>query len=152
MLNQIACFKDTLDETTVYFIFVHLKEAVENWEFDLEWLRVQHLVKDSTGQNKLPDLQAILFLIGIQELGELRITYTKEEKQDLMHIAVCQLLSQDGYYEFIGKDEDNWPHYKLIKVLPKNSVEEQETLLKKKVIEYFKQPVLSHGTTINISK
>lgn len=131
---------------------MHLTEAVENWEFDFEWLRVQHLVKDSTGHDKLPDLQAILFLIGVQELGELRSTYTKEEKQDLMHIAVCELLSQDGYYEFVGKDEDNWPHYQLVKVLPKNSVEEQETLLKEKVIEYFKQPLPTLNPTINISK
>ncbi len=88
-------------------------------------------------QDKLPDLQAILFLIGIQEVGQLRNKYTKEEKQDLMHVAVCQLLSQDGYYEFIGQDEDNWPHFKLVRALPRGTVEEQENLLKEKILEYF---------------
>ena len=89
-------------------------------------------------RDKLPDLQAILFLIGIQELGQLRNDFTKEEKQDLMHIAVCTLLSQQGYYEKIGKDEDGWPHFKLIRALPDQDLKAQETLLKEMVVLYFK--------------
>ncbi len=65
---------------------------MEVWELDFEWLRVQHLVKDAINHDKLPDLQSILFLIGIQELGFVQHEFTKEEKQDLMHVAVCALL------------------------------------------------------------
>ena len=110
---------------------------MEQWEFDFEWLRVQHLVKKSLKRDSLPDLNSILFLIGIQELGRWKTKFTKEEKQDLMHIAVCRLLSIDGYYEFVGRDEDGWPHWKLIAPHQVDGVKAQEMLLKEKIIQYF---------------
>ncbi len=112
---------------------------MEEWELDFQWLRVRHFVKKTLGRTDLPDLNAILFLIGVQELGFVKRAFTKEEKQDLMHIAVCSLLSQDGYYEFAGRDADNWPHWKPSKIMRVEGVKEQEKLLKIKVIEYFSQ-------------
>ena len=112
---------------------------MEDWELEFKWLRVQHIVKETMARDKLPDLQAILYLIGIQELGFLKERYTKEEKQDLMHIAVCKLLSFEGYYEFAGRDEDGWPHYNQVRQLPKNDVEAQERLLKSMTIVYFQE-------------
>ena len=41
---------------------------------------------------KKPDMNAILFLIGIQELGKGSQRFSKEQKQDLMHIAICKIL------------------------------------------------------------
>lgn len=117
----------------------------EQWEFDFKWLRVQHLVKSSTGRDTLPDLNGILFLVGIQELGRWKEQFTKEEKQDLMHIAVCKLLSYDGHYEFVGRDEDGWPHYKVMTPFGKKSVEEQEQFLKEKVIFYFEELETENG-------
>jgi len=110
---------------------------VEDWQLDFEWLRVQHFVRDMMGRSTLPDLQAILFLIGIQESGRIAEVYTKEEKQDLMHVAVCALLSTDGYYELEGIDQDGWPHYKQVKKFRIAGVDAQEKRLKEKVIEYF---------------
>ena len=110
---------------------------MEEWQSDFEWLRVRHLVRDKFNRKELPDLNAILFLIGIQELGFVKKVFSKEEKQDLMHIAVCSLLSQDGYYEFAGRDADNWPHWQPAKILRVEGAKEQEQLLKSKVIEYF---------------
>ena len=50
------------------------------------------------------DLQGVLFLIGVQELGQGFRKFKKDEKQDLMHIATCRLLSYYGYYELeIGR-------------------------------------------------
>ena len=43
---------------------------------------------------KKPDMEAILFLIGLQETGFIKEKITKEQKQDLMHLAVCTLFSQ----------------------------------------------------------
>ncbi|GIV34094.1 MAG: hypothetical protein KatS3mg031_1629 [Chitinophagales bacterium] len=86
---------------------------------------------------KNPDLHALLFLIGIRELGQLKSRFTKEEKQYLMHVAVCRLLSQEGYYVFQGLDEDGWPHYAPIRQLPPMHADEQEYLLKKLIIRYF---------------
>lgn len=110
---------------------------MEDWQLDFEWLRVQHYIKDALGRKDLPDLQAILFLIGIQELGSPPRSYSKEEKQDLMHIAVCTLLSDEGYFVFEGRDADGWPHFKRSKSFPFTGVKEQERLIKEKIIHYF---------------
>ena len=110
---------------------------MEEWELDFAWIRVRHLIKDQLGKDQLPDLNAILFLIGIQELGRWKESFTKEEKQDLMHIAVCRLLSTDGYFEFVGRDADGWPHWKEVKPVTEDGVENQEKFLKEKVILYF---------------
>ena len=84
-----------------------------------------------------PDLQVVLFLIGVQELGKGPLKFSKDEKQDLMHIAVCRLLSTFGYYELIGHDQDGWPHWQLINKLPPLSLREQDLLLKQAAVEYF---------------
>lgn len=110
---------------------------MEAWKIDFEWLRVQHIVKDSLGRENLPDMNAILFLIGIQELGHVKGEFTKEEKQDLMHIAICRLLEPEGYFEFEGMDADGWPHYKPMRPFTRKGVDQQEELLKEKVIQYF---------------
>ncbi len=74
---------------------------MEVWEKEFEWLKVRHIVRDAMKKDTLPDLQTILFLIGVQELGRIpKEKFTKEEKRDLMHVAVCTLLEKDGYFEF----------------------------------------------------
>ena len=63
--------------------------------------------------------------------------FSKEEKQDLMHIAVCKLLSAEGYYSFDGTGEDGWPRWSATRQIPKMTLEEEEYLLKKQIIRYF---------------
>lgn len=87
---------------------------------------------------KKPDMNAILFLIGIRELGQLpQDTYKKSEKVDLMHIAICKVLSYSGHYQLIGSDIDGWPHWELLKPLPQFDVFEQESYIRTHIIEYF---------------
>lgn len=86
---------------------------------------------------KKPDLETILFLIGIQEFGDIKEKFTKEQKQDLMHIAVCSLLASSGYYEIERIDEDGWPHFRQLKGLPELSAIEQENFIKDHVLLYF---------------
>ena len=88
---------------------------------------------------KKPDMEAILFLIGINETGFLPEKITKEQKQDLMHVATCSLLAPSGYYIFEGRDEEGWPHYKQVKELPNLSMPEQENFLKDHILLYFGQ-------------
>ncbi len=88
---------------------------------------------------KPKDLNAVLFLIGVQELGKGKKVFSKEEKQDLMHIAICKVLSLSGFYELEGLDEEGWPHWKLVKKLPHFDLLEQEKLLKMHIIEYFEK-------------
>ena len=86
---------------------------------------------------KKPDMEAILFLIGIQEANKFDIKFTKEQKQDLMHIAICSLFAQSGYYELEGRDIDGWPHFRQLKSLPTFSAIEQENFMKDHILLYF---------------
>jgi len=86
---------------------------------------------------KKPDVETILFLIGIQELGEIKAKFSKEQKQDLMHVAVCTVLIPSGYYEMEGVDADGWPHFKQLKAMPELNPFEQEAFLKDHILLYF---------------
>lgn len=85
-----------------------------------------------------PDMtmDALLFVIGVQELGQGPRTYSKDEKMDLAHLAVCKLLSAFGYYHFSHVDIDGWPHYDRADNLPELAKKEQEKLLKQAIIKY----------------
>lgn len=106
-------------------------------DIDLEWEFLVGRLTKTIG--KKPSLDAILFLIGVQELGKGKKIFSKEEKQDLMHLGVCKVLSLAGFYEFKGLDKDGWPHWEATKSLPKFDLNEQERLLKMYVIEYFSE-------------
>ena len=110
---------------------------MEDWEQDFAYQRVRHLIQQRFNRPALPDLNALLFLIGVQELGRWQTDFTKEEKQDLMHIAVCRLLEQDGHYRFVGRDADGWPHYDLVSKVPPADLRGQEALLKRRIVAYF---------------
>jgi hypothetical protein len=56
-----------------------------------------------------------------------------------MHVAVCEVLSFLGYYEFTGRDSDGWPHYQLRQTLPAVNLPEQEELLKGACLQYFEE-------------
>ena len=86
---------------------------------------------------KKPDMEAILFLIGLQETGFIKEKITKEQKQDLMHVAVCTLFSQSGYYELERKDDEGWPHFRQLKSLPALNMVQQENFMKDHILLYF---------------
>lgn len=110
----------------------------EGWETDFEWLRIRHFIKDRFQRGTLPDLNGILFVIGMQELGWWQEQFTKEEKWNLLHIATCRLMSDYGFYQFVGRDADNWPHWELTQKIPPSDLREQEGLFKQAIIRYFK--------------
>jgi hypothetical protein len=88
---------------------------------------------------KKPDLEAVLFLIGMQETGFVTQKISKEQKQDLMHVAMCTVLAPSGFYGMEGKDEEGWPHFKQLKPLPDMVLPEQENFIKDHVLLYFEQ-------------
>jgi hypothetical protein len=106
-------------------------------DFEQRWINVEFFFRDKFG--KKPDLEAILFLIGINELGAFpeEKTFTKEQKQDLMHIAVCKLLSQVGIFVLDQFDEEGWPHYVPTGLETPTNMKEQEQLLQECIIRYF---------------
>ena len=105
-----------------------------------DWVELMYKIKENTGKRPA-DLNAVLFLIGIQELGKGPRAFSKEEKQDIIHIAICKILSLIGYYELKGHDQDGWPHWQLVKQLPSFDLIEQEKLLKLQILEYFKEEI-----------
>ncbi len=107
------------------------------------WNNLIRFLKQSLGK-KPSDLKAVLFLIGVQELGKGNIRFSKEEKQDLIHIATCKVLSYGGYYRLEGLDSDSWPHWKLEKPLPPFDLMNQESLLRHYTIEYFRTEIGLH--------
>lgn len=105
-------------------------------ELERQWYSLLEQLGSTFGK-KPGSLEAVLFLVGVNELGQGARTFTKEDKQDLMHIAICKLLSQSGFYILEGLDESGWPHWKSVKNLPNFDLLEQEKLLKMHILEYF---------------
>jgi len=105
-------------------------------EINAKWKLLQDKIAQEF-DSELPDLKVILFLIGVQELGKGPSKFSKRQKEELMHIATCRLLSEMGFYELEGLDQDGWPHWKLIKPIPAYATMEQELLLKGLAISYF---------------
>ena len=107
-------------------------------ELERKWNSLLVDLHDIIGKRP-KDLNGVLFLIGVQELGQGSKVFSKEEKQDLMHIGICKVLSLSGYYVLEGTDKDGWPHWKMIKKLTHFDLLEQEKLLKMQVMEYFEK-------------
>lgn len=110
-------------------------------DIQLRWWALEAKLMERFG--KKPDMETILFLVGIQELGDVREKFTKEQKQDLMHIAVCSLFAQSGFYELEKVDEEGWPHFRQIKALPEMNVIEQENFMKDHLLLYFEKQGLN---------
>ena len=111
-------------------------------ELVMEWETLLDRLESLLGKRPA-DLNGVLFLIGVQELGQGYKVFTKEQKQDLMHIAICKVLSYSGFYELEGLDADGWPHWRLINKLPHVDLLHQESLLKGYVVEYFNREVFA---------
>ena len=106
-------------------------------ELKTKWNNLKTKLSVDFSENEIIDIDSIIFLIGLQELGEFQKRFNKQKKLEVIHIAVCKLLSDYGYYEFDYTDNDGWPHYKLIKKLPNLKAGEQTILMKKAIINYF---------------
>ncbi len=104
-------------------------------DIQLRWWKLEQQFFEKF--EKKPDVETILFLIGVQEVRTSKKKFNKEEKQDLMHIAVCTVLSQSGYYSIENHDEDGWPHFIQLKGLPAYNMIEQENFLKDHILLYF---------------
>jgi hypothetical protein len=101
------------------------------------WEGVVKLLSTQFADGDPLDLDAVIYLIGVQELGQLHKKFKKDEKLNLMHIAICRLLEPFGYYEFEYFDEQGWPHYKVLEQLPTLKAGEQSVLMKEAIVNYF---------------
>ncbi|MEZ4874426.1 MAG: hypothetical protein R2793_02975 [Flavobacteriaceae bacterium] len=102
-----------------------------------QWEAVVTLLSNQFADGETLDLDAIIYLVGLQELGQLHRKFKKDEKINLMHIAICRLLEPFGYYAFDFFDEEGWPHYKILEQLPPLKAGEQSVLMKEAIVMYF---------------
>lgn len=111
------------------------REPLQQQKWEKITSKLSHQFADGDSLN----LDAIIYLIGVRELGQGQRKYSKEDKIALMHIAICRLLEPYGYYSFEHFDNDGWPHYKLEKPLPQLKPGEQTILMKEAIISYFEE-------------
>jgi hypothetical protein len=107
----------------------------ENMDVARRWQDLENKLEKKFGRK--PSIEVILFLIGIQETGFIGQKFSKEEKQDLMHVATCTVLAPCGFYEFENRDEDGWLHFKQIKKWSFSSPVEEQFFLKEQILSYF---------------
>ncbi|MCG2417454.1 hypothetical protein K8089_00360 [Aequorivita sp. F47161] len=106
-------------------------------QLKMQWEEVVKLLSNRFADGDTLDLDAIIYLIGLQELGQLHRKFKKDEKLNLMHIAICRVLEPYGYYEFDYFDEEGWPHYTVLEQLPPLKAGEQSVLMKEAIVQYF---------------
>jgi len=106
-------------------------------ELENKWNSLLEKLRKDFGEGI--DLDSVLFLIGVQELGKGRQKFSKDQKIDIMHIAICTLLSSYDYYKYEGLDADGWPHWQANEKLPPLKPAQQALLMKQAIVDYFKE-------------
>ncbi|MFC6266962.1 hypothetical protein [Frigoriflavimonas asaccharolytica] len=101
------------------------------------WKLIGEFFVERFDTEKNPNIDTILFLIGLQELGSGKQKYTKDDKLNILHIAVCRLLQPFGYFSFSHYDDEGYPHFKVEEEMPELKPNEQQILMQKAIIQYF---------------
>lgn len=104
-----------------------------------KWDKIVDNVSANFGGGEQLDLDAIIFIIGLQEVGKGYKKYKKDEKLNIMHVAICTVLEPFGYYEYLGLDQDGWPHFEKKENLPYLKAGEQSILMKEAIVKYFEE-------------
>ena len=118
-------------------LFTETNQMSRDIQLKERWENLVNLLSNQFSQGEDLDLDAIIYLIGVQELGKLHREFKKDQKLDLMHIAICRLLEPYGFYKFDYVDTDGWPHYTVIEELPPLRAGEQSVLMKEAIVNYF---------------
>ncbi len=108
------------------------------------WEDVVTIISKRFADGEVLDLDAIIYIIGLQEFGKVDRKFGKDDKINLMHIAICRLLEPFGFYEFDYFDEEGWPHYKILEKLPPLKAGEQSVLMKEAIVHYFLERDVIH--------
>ena len=124
-------------ENLILFKTLAMSEDIENWDRLSIWFQKEFKME--------ADVDAMLFLIGVQELGKGFEDFDKTQKMELIHVGICTVLSHDGYYNFSHIDADGWPHYTLVKKLPYVRGQQQSSFIKKYLLTYFREFINSEN-------
>jgi hypothetical protein len=106
-------------------------------ELKARWQTLERKLSHQFADGDELQLDAIIYLVGVQELGQPHARLKKDDKVNLMHVAICTLLEPFGYYEFDFYDDDGWPHFKFLEPLPPLKAGEQTIIMKEAIVSYF---------------
>lgn len=104
-------------------------------DLDKKWNQLLDKLEEQFNQEMT--LKGVLYLIGVQELNLGIKQYDRHEKVNVLHVAICKILTPFGFYKFNRIDEDGWPHYTELKAIKNLSESEQELLMKEAVLKYL---------------
>lgn len=101
------------------------------------WENLTQQLTDQFSDGAEIDIEGILYLIGVQELGQLHKRFKKDDNVNLIHIGICTVLEPLGFYAFDYYDLEGWPHFKLLEPLPSLKPGEQSLMMKEAIVDYF---------------
>ncbi|MBT4825363.1 MAG: hypothetical protein GWP29_00135 [Bacteroidetes bacterium] len=107
------------------------KKLKERWETLLV------VLSERFSDGEALDVEGVLYLVGLQELGQVHRKMKKDDNVNLIHIGICSVLEPYGYYRFDFFDDEGWPHFELLEELPPLKPGEQSILMKEALVEYF---------------
>ncbi|MGC6479995.1 MAG: hypothetical protein ACON42_06440 [Flavobacteriaceae bacterium] len=107
------------------------EELKQRWEILVDQLTDKFSDADAL------NVEGILYLIGLQELGKFQGRFKKDDNVNLIHVGICTVLEPYGHYRFSHHDEEGWPHFDLIQPLPNLKPGEQSILMKQAIVDYF---------------
>lgn len=108
-----------------------------NETLKIRWEKLTRQLTDQFSDGETIDVEGILYLIGVQEVGQLHKRFKKDDNVNLIHVGICTVLEPLGYYAFDYFDPDGWPHFKLLEPLPHLKPGEQSVLIKEAIVDYF---------------
>ncbi|CAI8241706.1 MAG: Uncharacterised protein [Flavobacteriaceae bacterium] len=101
------------------------------------WEKLVAVLSDRFSDGEALDVEGILYLVGLQELGQVHRKMKKDDNVNLIHIGICAVLEPFGYYRFDYIDDEGWPHFELLEELPPLKPGEQSVLMKEALVSYF---------------
>ena len=101
------------------------------------WDQLLIVLTERFSDGEAMDVEGVLYLIGLQELGQVHQKMKKDDNVNLIHVGICTVLEPYGYYRFDFFDEEGWPHFELLEALPTLKPGEQSILMKEALVAYF---------------
>ena len=101
------------------------------------WEKLVAVLSDRFSDGEALDVEGILYLVGLQELGQVHRKMKKDDNVNLIHIGICAVLEPFGYYRFDYIDDEGWPHFELLEELPPLKPGEQSVLMKEAWVSCF---------------
>lgn len=114
-----------------------MKKEVRDPKLKARWETLITLLTKRFSDSEDLDVEGVLYLIGLQELGKFDQRFKKDDNVNLIHVGICTVLEPYGFYRFDFIDDDGWPHFELLEQLPALKPGEQAIFIKTAIVEYF---------------